>query len=151
MIHCKLYRYYGHFEGDATTYRAPDEVERVRVQKDCLKLFRNRVTEAGLLEPEQLDAIDREATGLVDEATARAKAAPPPSDPRAHRAAVMAAARRSRSSTSWRAVPNAPGSPRIGTGPASAESQRVSRSSARANSCRRRVPSRRNASDVPRA
>ncbi|HET6519314.1 MAG TPA: thiamine pyrophosphate-dependent dehydrogenase E1 component subunit alpha, partial [Geminicoccaceae bacterium] len=80
VIHCKLYRYYGHFEGDATTYRAPDEVERVRVQKDCLKLFRNRVTEAGLLDPEQLDEIDGEAKRLIDRAASKAKAAPPPGE-----------------------------------------------------------------------
>ena len=54
-------RYYGHFEGDAMTYRAPGEIDTLKAEKDCLQLFRQRVTEAGLLEPDQLDAIDREA------------------------------------------------------------------------------------------
>ena len=37
-------RYYGHFEGDATTYRAPGEVEKLRRESDCLARFRRRVT-----------------------------------------------------------------------------------------------------------
>jgi acetoin:2,6-dichlorophenolindophenol oxidoreductase subunit alpha len=80
LIHCLLNRYYGHFEGDAQTYRAPGEQDKIRAQKDCLKLFRQRVTEAGLLEPEQLDEIDREAKSLIEQALAQAKAAPPPSE-----------------------------------------------------------------------
>ena len=30
LLHVKLTRYYGHFEGDAMTYRRPDEVAQVR-------------------------------------------------------------------------------------------------------------------------
>ena len=36
LIHVRLNRYYGHFEGDATTYRAPGEVETLRRERDCL-------------------------------------------------------------------------------------------------------------------
>ena len=60
LLHVKLYRYYGHFEGDAMTYRGPDEATKVRDERDCLAIFRQRVTEAGLLEAAQLDEIDRE-------------------------------------------------------------------------------------------
>ncbi len=80
VIHCKLYRYYGHFEGDATTYRGEGELDKVRQSKDCLMLFRNRVTEAGLLEPAQLEELDREAESLVDQSVAEAKAAPQPGE-----------------------------------------------------------------------
>ncbi len=80
VIHCKLYRYYGHFEGDATTYRGEGELDQVRQTKDCLMLFRNRVTEAGLLEPAQLEELDREAESLVDQSVAEAKAAPQPGE-----------------------------------------------------------------------
>ena len=81
VLHVVLNRFYGHHEGDATTYRAPDEVENLRRDKDCLTLFRNRVIEAALLEAEQLDTIDREALTLIDEAVAAAKAGPPPAAP----------------------------------------------------------------------
>ena len=78
LIHVRLNRYYGHFEGDAMTYRAPGEVEKLRAERDCLTLFRARVGEAGLLEADQLDAIDAEVSELIDEAVAEAAAAPPP-------------------------------------------------------------------------
>jgi len=80
LIHVQTNRYYGHFEGDATTYRAADEVDKLRADKDCLKLFRQRVTEAGLLEAKQLDEIEKQATALIDQAVAEAAAAPPPGE-----------------------------------------------------------------------
>lgn len=78
LIHVRFTRYFGHFEGDAMTYRGPGEVETVRADKDCLKLFRKRVGDAGLIEAEQLDAVDREVGALIDRAVADAAAAPPP-------------------------------------------------------------------------
>ncbi len=78
LLHVETYRYYGHFEGDAATYRSPEEVEQVRAERDCLALFRARVSGAGLLEPERLDAIEAESRALIDEAVAEAVAAPPP-------------------------------------------------------------------------
>ncbi len=78
LIECKVNRYFGHFEGDAQTYRAENEVEEVRKEKDCLMLFRGRVTSAGLVEDEELDRIDEEVQQLVDEAVEEAKAAPEP-------------------------------------------------------------------------
>src|SRR5918995_6564888 len=80
VLHVKFMRYYGHFEGDAMTYRAPGEIDRLKTEKDCLQLFRQRVTEAGLLEPAQLDQIDREARQIIDQALAGAKAAPAPTE-----------------------------------------------------------------------
>ena len=50
LIHVQLSRYYGHFEGDAMTYRAAGEVAKLRDEKDSLKLFRKRVASAGLLD-----------------------------------------------------------------------------------------------------
>lgn len=58
MLHVHLQRWYGHFEGDAMTYRAPDEVAEARRDHDCLKLFRDRVTQAGLFEGSALDEVD---------------------------------------------------------------------------------------------
>ena len=79
MLHIKLNRYFGHFEGDAQTYRGPAEVERLRREKDCLQLFRRRVTDAGLLELAAFSAIDTEVSTEIDAAVQEAKAAAQPS------------------------------------------------------------------------
>ena len=78
LIECKLNRYYGHFEGDAQTYRAPDEVKKLRESRDCLKLFASKVTAAGMLAQAELDAIDKEVLALIEDSVAKAKAAPKP-------------------------------------------------------------------------
>jgi pyruvate dehydrogenase E1 component alpha subunit len=78
LIECKVNRYYGHFEGDSQTYRAPNEVENIRASRDCLETFRRRVTGAGVLSADELDRIDAEVAQLIDEAVAEAKAAPEP-------------------------------------------------------------------------
>ena len=79
MIECKVNRYYGHFEGDAQTYRGENEVENIRKEKDCLMLFRQRVTSAGLVDEAELDKIDEEVATLIDESVKKAKEAPEPS------------------------------------------------------------------------
>ncbi|WP_107330571.1 thiamine pyrophosphate-dependent dehydrogenase E1 component subunit alpha [Metapseudomonas otitidis] len=79
LIEVKLTRYYGHFEGDAQTYRAPDEVRHYRETRDCLMQFRERTTRAGLLQASALDAVDAEVEACIEEAVVRAKADPKPS------------------------------------------------------------------------
>jgi TPP-dependent pyruvate/acetoin dehydrogenase alpha subunit len=71
-------RYYGHFEGDQQTYRGPDEVKKLRETKDCLMLFRQKVTKQGELTEKELNQIDDEVKAEVDEAANFAKAAPKP-------------------------------------------------------------------------
>jgi acetoin:2,6-dichlorophenolindophenol oxidoreductase subunit alpha len=78
LIETKVMRYYGHFEGDQQTYRGAGEVEELRANRDCLIAFRRRVTEAGLLDAEQMEDIDAQIKALVDEAVEEAKAAPDP-------------------------------------------------------------------------
>ena len=39
LLECKVNRYYGHFEGDAQTYRGTGEVEDIRATRDCLDRF----------------------------------------------------------------------------------------------------------------
>jgi pyruvate dehydrogenase E1 component alpha subunit len=84
LLEFKLNRYYGHFEGDAQTYRGKDEVKRLRQEKDCLKLFRSRVTETQLLDERQFAEIDDEVTGLIENAVMKAKAAPYPTAAELH-------------------------------------------------------------------
>ncbi|HDQ4735919.1 thiamine pyrophosphate-dependent dehydrogenase E1 component subunit alpha [Pseudomonas aeruginosa] len=78
LIEVKLTRYYGHFEGDAQTYRDPDEVKHYRETRDCLKQFRERTCHAGLLSASDLDAIDTEVEARIEDAVQRAKNDPKP-------------------------------------------------------------------------
>src|SRR5919199_979678 len=78
LLECKVGRYYGHFEGDQQTYRGPNEVEDLRRDRDCLANLARRATEAGLVEPSDLDEIHAAVGRLIDEAVDEAKAAPDP-------------------------------------------------------------------------
>jgi acetoin:2,6-dichlorophenolindophenol oxidoreductase subunit alpha len=80
LLHVKLERFFGHFEGDAMTYRGSDEIAKLRSERDCLSHFRRRVTEGGLLDAAALDAVDRDTAALIDAAVDEAKGAafPPP-------------------------------------------------------------------------
>jgi pyruvate dehydrogenase E1 component alpha subunit len=78
LVECKLNRYYGHFEGDAQTYRPKDEVKLLRENRDCLKNFAKRVIASGEIKPEQFAEIDAKVSALIDEAVEKAKAAPVP-------------------------------------------------------------------------
>ncbi len=71
-------RFYGHHSGDAQLYRGKDEVRRLREDRDCLKHFRRRVGEAGLLETAELDAVDADVGALIEDAVQAARAGAPP-------------------------------------------------------------------------
>jgi acetoin:2,6-dichlorophenolindophenol oxidoreductase subunit alpha len=79
LIECKVNRYFGHFEGDQQTYRAPGEVEDLRRTRDCLDAFARRVTEAGVIERDALSEIDEAVKTLIDDSVREAKASPDPS------------------------------------------------------------------------
>lgn len=68
-------RFYGHFEGDPQRYRAKGEVDRLRSERDALKIFRQRTSEARLLAAGDLDAIDEEVSALIETAVSEAHAA----------------------------------------------------------------------------
>jgi acetoin:2,6-dichlorophenolindophenol oxidoreductase subunit alpha len=78
LLECKVNRYYGHFEGDQQTYRAPGEVDELRRTRDCLVGFAGRVTSAGELTAEDLRRVDAEVQAVIDDAVDQAKAAPEP-------------------------------------------------------------------------
>jgi pyruvate dehydrogenase E1 component alpha subunit len=71
-------RFYGHFEGDPQLYRGDGEVDDLRANRDCLKLFRRRVTEAGLLDAAALDEIEAAAHTEIETAVAVAREGAPP-------------------------------------------------------------------------
>jgi acetoin:2,6-dichlorophenolindophenol oxidoreductase subunit alpha len=78
LLECKMVRFYGHFEGDAQTYRGAGELDDIRANKDCLRKFSAAVSAAGVLGADELKAIDHEVLGLIESAVAQAKAAPLP-------------------------------------------------------------------------
>ncbi len=78
LLHVTLNRYYGHFEGDAMTYRGDGEIEKLKAERDALKIFRDRVTETGLLEHAQLDEIDQQVSAKIGHAVTAAMSAPAP-------------------------------------------------------------------------
>lgn len=80
MIHVRFSRYFGHFEGDAMTYRGPGEVEKLRAERDCLQFFRRRVTEAALLEPAALEETDRQVAADIETCVRGAKAGARPAE-----------------------------------------------------------------------
>jgi TPP-dependent pyruvate/acetoin dehydrogenase alpha subunit len=79
FIAIEFTRYYGHFEGDAVTYRRPNEVRDERMYLDCLKFFRARVTNGEIILGTDLDKIDIDVLELIDDAVDEAKAAKIPS------------------------------------------------------------------------
>ncbi|WP_349571643.1 thiamine pyrophosphate-dependent dehydrogenase E1 component subunit alpha [Azotobacter salinestris] len=78
LIEVKLTRYYGHFEGDAQTYRDMDELKEMREVRDCMKQFRDATIAAGLLDASQLDDIDGEVERLIEDSVIKAKSDPKP-------------------------------------------------------------------------
>jgi pyruvate dehydrogenase E1 component alpha subunit len=71
-------RFFGHFEGDPQRYRGPGELDRIREFRDCLKNFRKSVTDAGVLDHADLDALDAEVLEAIEESVRQAKAADRP-------------------------------------------------------------------------
>jgi acetoin:2,6-dichlorophenolindophenol oxidoreductase subunit alpha len=79
LLECKMIRMFGHFEGDQQTYRGKGEVEDIRANKDCIKIFSDRIVEAGIIRRAELEAIDREVEAIIQEAMVFAKSAALPS------------------------------------------------------------------------
>lgn len=71
-------RFFGHFEGDPQRYRGEGELDRLRAERDCIKIFRQSVTGAKLLDDTALDAIDADALAAIENAVQASRAAPRP-------------------------------------------------------------------------
>lgn len=80
LLECTTQRYYGHFEGDAMTYRPRGEVRQLRKECDCLKIFADKVISDGLIGAAELEAIDKEVLALIEDSVVKAKAAPYPGE-----------------------------------------------------------------------
>ena len=80
LLECNMIRFYGHFEGDAQTYRGSGEVEEIRKNRDCLKKFFQQVTQTDALNKSDLDGVDQEISVLINEAFDEAQKAPRPTE-----------------------------------------------------------------------
>ena len=80
LLECKMIRFFGHFEGDAQTYRASGEVDDIRANHDCLKSFSKTVTASGVLSQADLEACDTDVLSLIEDAVSSAKAAELPTE-----------------------------------------------------------------------
>lgn len=67
LIEARAFRYYGHFLGDAQTYKTEKEFESYKV-RDPLTTFRKRVLENNLLSESELAKIDESVKGAIEEA-----------------------------------------------------------------------------------
>jgi acetoin:2,6-dichlorophenolindophenol oxidoreductase subunit alpha len=77
LIEAMTYRHSGHSRADPAKYRPAGELEKW-LERDPLKLYRERLLKAGFVEATLKD-LETEAMRKVDEATVTAKASPPPS------------------------------------------------------------------------
>lgn len=78
FIECKTYRYYGHHQGDNPLRYRTQEEEQLARNRDCIKRFRDKVIQEGLLQAADLDAIDESNHALLNEAVAFAESSPLP-------------------------------------------------------------------------
>jgi pyruvate dehydrogenase E1 component alpha subunit len=76
LIEAKTYRHSGHSRADPAKYRPAGELEKW-LERDPLKIYRERLMSLGV-PAKSLDDMEAEAMRLVDEATATARASPPP-------------------------------------------------------------------------
>jgi len=72
-------RFDGHFIGDPQAYRGEGELDDLRANKDCLKIFRQRVTSEGWMTDADLDQLDQAAAAAIEKGVQRGLAAPQPS------------------------------------------------------------------------
>lgn len=82
FVEAETVRFYGHFEGDPQAYRLKEEIADAKENRDCIKKFRETVIADGLLEVQDLDAIDAEVIAAYKTYVADAKQAawPLPAD-----------------------------------------------------------------------
>ncbi len=78
LLECKTYRHYGHFEGDAQTYKIAGENERYQNELDPIKRFTDAVLSRGLVSEAEMADIDGQVNAAIDEAVKFAEDSPFP-------------------------------------------------------------------------
>lgn len=77
LIECKTYRWRGHFEGDACTYRCVEELNEW-MAKDPIPRFEEKLVESGLATATELDGIKAAVKKELDAALEFAQSSPLP-------------------------------------------------------------------------
>jgi TPP-dependent pyruvate/acetoin dehydrogenase alpha subunit len=77
LIECLTYRYSGHSRADPAKYRPEGELDFWRGKRDPIRIYRERLLQAGIAESMLLE-IEDVVKQRVEEATTICKAAPPP-------------------------------------------------------------------------
>ncbi|AOL17364.1 pyruvate dehydrogenase (acetyl-transferring) E1 component subunit alpha [Sulfolobus sp. A20] len=77
LLHCKTYRFFGHFEGDQLVYRDKEEEEMWK-KRDPITLFKDKLISMKIATSEELDKIDLEAKQEISEALKFAEQSPYP-------------------------------------------------------------------------
>jgi pyruvate dehydrogenase E1 component alpha subunit len=78
LIECVTYRNYGHFEGDAQSYKAEQEKAEHKQEKDAILLFRKHLLSEQLLDESEVEAIEKSAEEAVDQAVKFSEESPYP-------------------------------------------------------------------------
>ena len=77
LVECKTYRWHGHYEGDAQTYKSKEEIESWR-KRDPIPTFREKLVKEGSFTLAELEKIDREVSDEIEAAVKYARASPYP-------------------------------------------------------------------------
>ena len=77
LIECKTYRWYGHSRSDPRKYRTKEE-EAAWKARDPIPTFAARLVEAGIATEEEIDALEEQVEGEIEEATGFALGSPTP-------------------------------------------------------------------------
>nr|WP_320012886.1 thiamine pyrophosphate-dependent dehydrogenase E1 component subunit alpha [uncultured Desulfobulbus sp.] len=77
LVECKTYRWRGHFEGDACTYRSNDELDEW-VKKDPIPRFAKKMLDDGILTQKELDKLNADIDAELAEAITFAEESPLP-------------------------------------------------------------------------
>ncbi|SDH86805.1 thiamine pyrophosphate-dependent dehydrogenase E1 component subunit alpha [Alteribacillus bidgolensis] len=73
LIECVTYRNYGHFEGDAQTYKSAEEKKEHMKKRDVIDQFRNYVLEEKLATKEELKDIETSVEAAIKKSIDNAK------------------------------------------------------------------------------
>ena len=77
LIEARAFRYYGHFVGDAQTYKTRQEVEDYKA-RDPIAVFKRRVIEHHLISEDEIAKIDARVKEMIDDAVRFAEKSPNP-------------------------------------------------------------------------
>ncbi|MGG3385666.1 thiamine pyrophosphate-dependent dehydrogenase E1 component subunit alpha [Heyndrickxia faecalis] len=78
LIECVTYRNYGHFEGDAQTYKAEAEKAKQLNEKDAIVQFKKFVLEQNLLSEADINSLEQKVEQEIEEAVKFSEESPYP-------------------------------------------------------------------------